>query len=96
MATFRTYKCRKCGCEVQTEPHGHYALMSGKFYNFKCSNCKKIVSISSTELAEMGYVLECPKCGEMDCLSTWNPVEGKCPKCGGSMMEVEGMIIMAD
>ena len=34
MATFRTYKCRKCGCEVQTEPHGHYALMSGKFYNF--------------------------------------------------------------
>lgn len=34
MATFRTYKCRKCGCEVQTEPHGHYALMSGRFYNF--------------------------------------------------------------
>lgn len=97
MAQFKTYKCEKCGYSVLTEPLGHYGLMSGEYYNFKCSCCKEIVSISAEELAKERYFIKCPKCHKEDKLSTWNPIEGKCPKCGGNMVvdNSEG-ITMAD
>lgn len=95
MATWRTYKCKGCGYEVNTEPQGHYGLMSGEYYNFSCPKCKEVVALSADELAKQRYQITCPKCGGEE-LSTWNPIEGHCPKCGGAMEEVEGCIIMAD
>ena len=97
MASWLTYKCKKCGYSVQTEPQGFYALMSGMYYNFKCSNCKKIVAISANELKEMSYSPRCPQCGKEDGLSTWNPLEGHCPKCNGKMeIDKTSCMIMAD
>lgn len=96
MAAFRTYRC-ECGYEVQTEPTGHYGLMAGEFYNFRCAKCKEIVSISADDLAKQVYTPTCPKCGAMnEDIHTWNPIEGHCPKCGRGMEEVPGMVIMAD
>lgn len=96
MATLRTYRC-KCGYEVQTEPTGHYGLFAGEFYNFRCSECKEIISISAEDLASQGYLPTCPKCGASnEDIHTWNPIEGHCPKCGKPMQEVPGMVIMAD
>lgn len=97
MAQLRTFKCKKCGYSVLTEHNGHYALMSGEYYNFKCSHCKNIVSISADDLAVQRYEVKCPDCGKTDALSTWNPVECHCPKCGSSMKEEESAgWIMAD
>lgn len=97
MAQFKTYRCTKCGYEVQTEPKGHYALMSGAYYNFKCAKCKEIVALSAEQLAEQRYFIQCPECGKSDCLSTWNPIEGHCPKCGSQMKEDKNAFtIMAD
>ena len=96
MAQFRIYKCRKCGYKVQTEPQGFYALMSGQYYNFKCKKCKTIVSLTADEIAQMGYSPQCPACGNFNHLSTWNPIEGECPKCNGTMVRLKGPIIMAD
>lgn len=97
MAQWLTYKCKKCGYKVQTEPRGYYALMSGMFYNFKCSNCKSIVTIPSGGLSRDGELPKCPNCNETSGLSTWNPIEGHCPKCDGEM-EVDRLygVIMAD
>lgn len=95
MATWRTYKCKDCGYEVNTEPQGHYALMSGEYYNFSCPKCKGVVALSADTLAKQRYQVTCPKCGGKK-LSTWNPIEGHCPKCNGTMEEVSGRIIMAD
>lgn len=55
MATFYRYRCKGCGYEVNTEPSGFYALFSGQYYNFKCSICKDIVSLSASDLYEMEY-----------------------------------------
>lgn len=97
MATLRTYKCNNCGYTVQTEPVGFYALMSGMYYNFKCKKCKTIVSLSSKEIYEMCYSPRCPECNEENCLSTWNPIEGHCPKCNGEMeVDKSAGICMAD
>ena len=62
MATFHTYRCKGCGFEVKTDPRGFYALMSGQYYNFKCTRCKEIVSLSANDLAIMGYSPKCPIC----------------------------------
>ena len=97
MATFRTYKCKKCGFTVETESAGYYALMSGMYFNFKCRKCKRIVSISSEDINILGYSLVCPECNNTDCLSTWNPIEGHCPQCNGEMeLDKNGGIILAD
>ena len=64
MATLRTYKCKECGYEVQTEPRGHYSLMSGEYYNFSCHKCKEIVTLSADDLSTMRYFPRCPECGE--------------------------------
>ena len=96
MATLRTYRC-ECGYEVQTEPTGHYGLMSGEYYNFRCSKCKQIISISADDLASQGYFPTCPECGaKNEKIHNWNPIEGRCPKCGKKMKVVPGMIMMVD
>ena len=96
MATLITYRCKKCGYEVQTEPQGHYSLMSGEYYNFSCHKCKKIVALSADDLSKMGYFPHCPECGDDQSLYSWNPEEGHCPKCNSQMMKVPGTIMMAD
>lgn len=97
MAEWLTYRCKKCGYSVQTEPNGHYALMSGEYYNFKCSKCKNIVYISADELARSQYDVHCPICGDTEHLSTWNPIEGKCPRCNRKMeLDSSRGIMMAD
>ena len=96
MATLRTYRC-ECGYEVQTELTGHYGLFAGEFYNFRCAKCKEIISISVDDLANQRYLPQCPNCGaENEKIHNWNPIEGRCPKCGKKMHEVPGMIVMAD
>lgn len=85
MATLLTYKCSKCGYSVATNALGHYSLMMGEVYNFKCPACKKIVTLSADELAKGRYHICCPECGNSKNLSTWNPIEGRCPKCGEAM-----------
>ena len=97
MAQWITYKCKKCGYSIHTEPRGYYGLMSGMFYNFKCTNCKRIVNIPSGGLDRDGDYPECPYCRETSTLSTWNPIEGHCPNCGGKMsVDKLAGVIMAD
>lgn len=83
MASLRFYKCCNCNYNIATDPRGFYSIMSGMLYEFKCSKCKAIVHIHSTEFGKYGAC--CPRCGNQEYLSTWNPIEGKCPKCGGTM-----------
>ena len=80
MAQWRLYVCKKCGYKIQTEPRGFYGLKSGMYYNFKCSNCKRILKMGIGE-----NIPQCPYCHETSCLSTWNPIEGHCPVCDGEM-----------
>ena len=87
MADMHIYKCKKCGYEVHTEPQGFYGLFSGQYYNFKCKKCKNIVKLSADDLESMSYFPRCPKCGDDRNLSTWNPIDGKCPKCGVKMLD---------
>ena len=95
MARWFTYKCKKCGYEVMTEPGGKYMLMSGEYQNYSCSNCREIVSvnISSTPLSESKP--KCPECGS-DSISKWNPSKCNCPKCNGKMQKVPDTVIFAD
>ena len=97
MARFFVYKCKECGHEVWAEPQGHYGLFSGEYYQFKCDKCKEIVSISAQDLAEKGYDPHCPECDAgNEHLFTWNPIEGRCPKCNGEMERKDDSVIMAD
>ena len=82
MAHWTTFKCKNCGYKIQTEPRGFYGLMSGMFYNFKCSNCKRIIKMG---IGGNGELPKCPYCHETSGLSTWNPIEGHCPQCDGKM-----------
>lgn len=95
MAILSKYQCEECGYEVMSESRGHYSLMSGEYYNFSCHKCKEIVSLSADELSKMGYYPQCPKCSENEELYTWNPQEGRCPKCNGKMNQMPE-IIFAD
>ena len=97
MARLFVFKCKDCGHEVWADPRGFHALMTGQYYQFKCDKCKEIVSISAQNLAEMGYNPHCPECNaDEEHLSTWNPVEGRCPKCNGEMELKDNSVIMAD
>lgn len=91
MATLRGYKCTKCGYGIIADAKGYEALMFGTKYYFFCSHCKEIVKVPLQE-----QYPECPICGRMDGLRTWNPVEGRCPQCGHSKLTETGEIIMAD
>ncbi len=86
-----TYKCRKCGYTLRSAPQGFYKLSSYVYYNLKCEKCKNIVSVSSKDISDMSYVQYCPLCEESRCLSFWNPIEGRCPKCDSEMEEQNGI-----
>ena len=91
MATWFTYKCKKCGYEVMTEPSGKYMLMSGEYQNYSCSNCREIVSVKTDSIDKS----KCPECGS-DSITEWNPVKCNCPKCNGKMQKVPDTMILAD
>ncbi len=93
MAILHTYCCPKCGYEVRSNPKGYDSLMSGLFFYFKCEDCKNIVTIHKSKMA--GYMLTCPKCEGREGLSSWNPIDCSCPKCG-EKMENTGNTILAD
>ena len=98
MAILKTYKCRECGYSVESAPLGHYTLMAGELYNFKCANCKDVVSVLYTGIADEPYGGPCcPNCGKTENLSMWNPIECCCPKCGGQMeLDKDAPSILAD
>lgn len=97
MATFRVYTCKACGYSVQTEPSGHYYLISGEYTNYKCSNCNEVVSINSFESIDDNGTHECPQCKSTGSLTKWNPVKGPCPICGERMVvDKDAGVIMAD
>lgn len=95
MAELHNYRCIECGYEVVTHPLGHYPLMKGQHYNFRCNQCKRIVSITAHDLSQMGYGVCCPRCYS-DEISTWNPIDGSCPKCNGTMRQTMDIIVLAD
>lgn len=100
MATLKTYVCKKCGYEVRTVPKGHYSLMLGEFYNYLCSHCEEIVTLSETDVFDKEILLrtnkfKCPDCNEDSLLLPWNPIRGRCPKCNSVMKENKRCPIVA-
>lgn len=95
MATFHHYICTnpQCDFDIHTEPYGHYALMSGEFYEFRCPKCKEILDFAANKIAKLGYGLNSPNCSSD--LYSWNATDCKCPKCN-SVLEDTGEILMAD
>lgn len=87
MATYYTYRCSHVGNKA-----GFDGIMAGLVVDFKCGHCKEIVSVLMHD--NMFYV-DCPFC-KRRVVSTWNPIDGHCPKCGGKMEEVEGSCMLAD
>lgn len=87
MAQFNTYRCC-CGFEIQTDPLGHYSIMSGEYYTLCCHKCN--------DIAKAGYNLTCPECG-YDQHESWS-VNSKCPKCNccGSFIRLHNSTIMVD
>jgi len=92
MATWKVYKCKDCGYNIATEPQGHYVLMSGEYYNFRCAKCKEIVSIN---IKDSDFMPTCPECGAANkYLYAWSAKNGKCPKCGGEMKASRGGVVI--
>lgn len=98
MAEYIGYRCKQCGYKVVAPPNGFGLTMMAARIFFKCNNCKEIVDYSTIELGESGRkLIRCPECKHPDSLSTWNPIEGHCPKCGGEMeQDPDGPFILAD
>lgn len=92
MATYYKYKCKKCGYEHVGNKAGFDGIMAGLVVDFRCDHCKEIVGVLMRD--DMFYV-DCPYCGER-VAATWNPVDGRCPKCRGEMIEVQGSCMLAD
>ncbi len=90
MAQLHRYVCEKCGYSVCTEPSGYYSIFSGTFINFRCDHCKEIRSIDIGAMTE--WEIQCPEC-KRPVAATWNPVEGRCPKCGGKMKKAREKIL---
>lgn len=84
MAYLPVYKCKDCGYAVAASDCGFYLIESGINYHFRCSTCMSIVTLSSDYLVVKGYYPRCPEC-HSDSLSTWNPDDGRCPRCEGEM-----------
>lgn len=95
MAELQQFKC-PCGHEVLSCSRGYYALMRGMVIQFRCTKCKDIVEVPVDELHQHFPFFRCPVCGNEHSLVTWNPVDGKCPKCGKHKMQKTDLVIMAD
>lgn len=97
MATLYRYRCEDCGYQVDTDPRGHYSLFRGEIYVFRCNCCDEIVGIKGKTIGEHRYSPKCPRCdSDGDSLYSWNPVDGKCPKCAGEMVRDNSLIMDAD
>lgn len=94
MATLKEYKCKKCGYTVYANPAGHDLTMMGEVYQFTCRQCREVVDVLAFGVGKKGDEIKCPECGSKD-LSSWNPKDGVCPKCGGEF-KTTGTIMMAD
>ena len=92
MACLKEYKC-KCGYKIAASPKGHDYLMMGEFYHFLCKKCRDIVRVD-VPLFEKPKNPVCPHCGSEE-LERWNPISGRCPKCGNKLKET-GIAIMID
>ena len=80
MGSYKEYKCEFCNYITAANPKGHDYIMSGKVRSYMCENCREIVDILDSEKTQ------CPECGS-EKLVKWNPIKGKCPKCGRKMKE---------
>ncbi|MCM1140692.1 MAG: hypothetical protein NC453_19145 [Muribaculum sp.] len=92
MATYFTYKCKQCGYEHIGNEAGFDGIMAGLVIDFKCNHCKEIVDVL---MRDHMFWVDCPRCGNR-VTSTWNPIDGRCPKCNGEMEAVKGSCMMAD
>lgn len=95
MGQLLKYKCKQCGYSLLAHRQGHYSLMRGECYLFSCSECKEIVSLLDRDLAKESYFVRCPNCGSLKSLTSWNPIDGHCPKCNGKL-EPTHLACMAD
>ncbi|MCM1518124.1 MAG: hypothetical protein NC117_05750 [Pseudoflavonifractor sp.] len=96
MASLHHYICTnsKCDFEIHTEPYGHYALMSGEYFEFRCPGCREILTFSAEEIARYSHnIVECPRCAGN--LYTWNATDGTCPKCNSPLQDT-GIDLLAD
>lgn len=92
MVTVSKYKCEECGYEVVSSKYGHFLIKEhGECYLFRCTTCRQIVPIVASHSNERLQMPYCPNCGvgNEEPLYTWNPIEGRCPKCEGKMKEQE-------
>lgn len=92
MATYHHLICTntECSFEINTGPYGHYALMSGDYYEFRCSRCKQIHDFSANEIAKLDYALTCPICNSD--LYPWNVTDDKCPKCNSALEDTTAKV----
>lgn len=88
MASYKEYKCEGCGYTIAANPKWQDVVMMGEIYSYKCEDCYEIVNVLASEKTI------CPGCGS-DKLVKWNPIKGRCPKCGKIMKET-GVIMMVD
>ena len=90
MADYKEYKCGGCGYTIMTSPKGHDRVMMGEVYTYLCPDCKEIANEICLH-GEKPNIIICKKCGSKR-LRKWNPIKGKCPKCGGKMLDTGGWI----
>ena len=94
MATYKQYQCKQCGYTVEANPKGHDLIMAGEVYTYLCKECQEIVDVLTSPFGKKAEKIQCPECGS-EKLELWNPIKGKCPKCGGKFEET-GMVMMVD
>ena len=92
MARLFEYKCKDCGYTKAANPKGHDMIMSGEINHYLCEECKKIVDVFYP-YGEKPEEIVCPECGSIR-LHKWNPITGKCPKCGGGMKKQYSLLMV--
>ena len=93
MAHYKEYKCEDCGYTVAANPKGKDMVMMGEIYSYLCPDCKEIVDVVNPHGEKLEKIV-CPECGS-DKIQEWDPVKGKCPKCGG-IMKATGVCLCVD
>lgn len=82
----------QCGYELLANKAGFDAVVKGLMFNFKCNHCQEIVNVL---INERMVEVKCPHCNN-EVTSTWNPIDGRCPKCEGQVEPLLDTIILAD